>query len=578
MNAMSGIEAAKGSSPSASRSCTAACCSAISGLVRHFNHVTQGVALGWFVIAPSGRRDGEPLQQGNLRLLGSLFWPRFPVVVAILLLGCPFWSAADSPLADAAEKSDLMALRALLKQRSNVNASQPDGMTALHWAAHRDDLETAKLLVAAKADVSVTNRYGVTPLSLACQNGSAPMVELLLAHGADPNTTLRGGETVLMTAARTGRPGPVKALLAKGAKVDAKERRGQTALMWAAADGHAEVVELLLKAGADFREALPDSGFAPLFFAARNGHAGVVRVLLKAGADVNAAMEPKKPTAKGPRKGTSALLLAVENSHLELALDLIKAGADPNDQRSGFTPLHVMTWVRKPQRGEDDGDPAPLGSGSLGSIEFIRKLVATGADVNAKLATGKGGPGLFTRLGATPFLMASATADIAYMKLLVELGADPKLGNADNCTPLMVACGIGVGNAAANEVAGEEPEVLEAAAYLLKLGADVNAVDANGETAMHGAALKNLPKVVQFLTDRGAKIEVWNGKNRYGWTPLSIAEGHRPGNFKPSAETVTALQKVMRAAGVDVSAQEAAGTDRGKPGNQPDPWKSPPGK
>ena len=62
--------------------------------------------------------------------------------------------------------------------------------------------------------------------------------------------------------------------------------------------------------------------------------------------------------------------------------------------------------------------------------------------------------------------------------------------------------------------------MLEAAQLLLKLGADVNAVDANGETAMHGAAYKNLPKVVQFLADNGAKIEVWNRKNKYGWTPL----------------------------------------------------------
>lgn len=483
------------------------------------------------------------------------------MAVVLAAFGFPSF-AAQSPLADAAEKMDRAAIRTLLKQRVDANAAQPDGMTALHWAAYRDDIDAAKLLVAAKAGVAVTNRYGVMPLSLACLNGSAAMVELLLTHDADPNTTVRGGETVLMTAARTGKPGPVKALLARGAVVDAGERRGQTALMWAAADGHAEVVELLLKAGADFRMALPDSGFTPLFFAARDGRPEVVRVLLKAGADVKAVMDPKKPTAKGPRKGTGALHLAVENGHFELALDLVNAGADPNDQRSGFAPLHVMSWVRKPQRGEDDGDPAPLGSGRLSSLEFIRKLVALGADVNAQLTSGKGGPGSFTRLGATPFLMASSTADLAYMLLLIELGADPAVGNADNCTPLMVACGIGVGSAAANEVAGEEPEVLEAARLLLKLGADVNAVDANGETAMHGAAYKNLPKVVQFLADHGAKTAVWNRKNSYGWTPLAIAEGHRPGNFKPSAETVTALQRVILDAGASLSAGGSDGAPK----------------
>jgi ankyrin repeat protein len=209
-----------------------------------------------------------------------------------------------------------------------------------------------------------------------------------------------------------------------------------------------------------------------------------------------------------------------------------------------------MTWVRKPPRGEDQGAPPPPELGNLSSLQFIRELVKRGADVNARLTNGKGGAGKYNTKGATPFLMASATADLAYMRLLLELGADPSLGNADNCIPLMVACGIGVGSDAANEVAGEEPEVLEAAKLLLKLGADVNAVDANGETAMHGAALKNLPKVVQFLADNGAKIEIWNRKNRYGWTPLMLAQGHRPGNFKPSFETIEAIQRVMLTAGV----------------------------
>ena len=458
-------------------------------------------------------------------------------------------AAGESLLADAAEKSDRSTVRTLLKQHADVNALQADGMSALHWAARLDDLETAKLLVAAEANVKAANRYGVTPLSLACQNGNTVMVELLLNQGADPNTTLRGGETVLMTAARTGKAGPLKALLSRGAIVDAKERRGQTALMWAAADGHAEVVELLLKAGADFHAQLPDSGFTPWFFAAREGRTAVVRTLLKAGADVNGAMQPQKPSGKNPSTGTSALSLAVENGHFDLALDLVEAGADPNDQRPGFTALHAMTWVRKPNRGEDDGAPPPLGSGDLDSLQFIRKLVERGADVNARLQNGKGGPGLYNKAGATPFLMAAATADTVYMRLLVELGANPSLGNVDNCLPLMVACGIGVGSAAANEVAGEEPEVLEAAQLVLDLGADVNAVDANGETAMHGAAYKNMPRVVQFLADKGAKVEVWNRKNKYGWTPLLIAEGHRPGNFKPSAETIDALHRIMPAAG-----------------------------
>jgi ankyrin repeat protein len=467
----------------------------------------------------------------------------------MLLAAAGLSAPAKSPLADAAERLDRVAVRSLLKQKVDVNAPQVDGMTALHWAAYQDDTETGRLLLDAGANVKAENRYGVTPLSLACQNGNTALVELLLSTGADLNTALRGGETVLMTAARTGKTEPVKALLARGAKVDSKEQRGQTALMWAAAEGHAAVVELLIEAGADFRTALPDSGFTPTFFAVRDGHLNVVRALLKAGVDVNETMQPRKSSGKGPRRGMSPLILAVENGHFELAEALLKAGADPNDQRSGFTALHTLTWVRKPNRGDgDDGDPPPIGSGSLSSLELVRKLVQHGADVNVRLKTGKSGRGLLSRAGATPFLLAAATDDAAFMRLLVELGADPLLANEHHSTPLMAAAGVGT--IAPLEEAGTEPEALEAVQLALELGADINAVDDNGETAMHGAAYKSLPKVVQLLADKGAKVEVWNHKNKYGWTPLEIAEGYRVGNFKPSAETVAAIHQVMRAAGV----------------------------
>src|SRR5262249_24532854 len=86
---------------------------------------------------------------------------------------------------------------------------------------------------------------------------------------------------------------------------------------------------------------------------------------------------------------------------------------------------------------------------------------------------------------------------------------------------------------------------------LVKLGAEVNAVDESGETAMHGAAYRNHPRVVQLLADKGARIDVWNRKNKTGLTPVVIAEGHRPGlNFRPSPETVAALHPVRTAAGV----------------------------
>jgi uncharacterized protein len=469
-------------------------------------------------------------------------------LAVVLLAFAPESLAGGSPLADAAEKQDRASVRAMLDRHDDVNQVQVDGMTALHWAVYHDDLVMAKLLVVAKANASAGNRYGVTPLSLACVNGSTAMVELLLEAGADPNTTLRGGETALLTAARTGKPGPVKALLARGADVNAKDRRGQTPLMWAAADGHAEVVGLLLRAGANFRTPSP-TGFTPLFFAVREGRTDVVRILLKAGDDVNEAMQPKRSTGRAPARGTSPLILAVENGHFELAAALLEAGADPNDERSGFTALHTLTWVRKPNRGDDEsGDPAPIGSGNLSSLELVEKLVKHGADVNVRLKRGASGRGVLNRRGATPFLLAAMTADVPFMKTLVKLGADPRLPNADHCTPLMAAAGVGC--LAPEEEAGTEDEALEAVKLALELGNDVNVVDDNGETAMHGAAYKSFPRVAQLLADNGAKIEVWNRKNKYGWTPLAIAEGHRPGNFKPSPATIAALLRVMLAAGV----------------------------
>jgi ankyrin repeat protein len=470
------------------------------------------------------------------------------MLAALSLLG----AGSVAPLADAAQKMDRAAIRALVTQRVDVNTPQIDGMTALHWATHHDDLEIAQLLVKAGANVKAANRYGVTPLSLACTNGNGPIVELLLNAGADPNAALPGGETPLMTAARTGALASVNALLARGAAVDGKDTvRGQTALMWAAAEGHAAVVHALIDAGADVRARLT-SGFTPLLFAVRQGHVGVVRVLLKAGAGANDGIPAVTGRRSGyggrlPPAGASALLLAVTNAHYELAGHLLDAGANPNADLPGYTVLHAIAAVRKP--GVGDNDPAPEGSGIMTSIELVKKLVAHGANVNATMTKR---PNLNnTRLnerGATPFLLAALTADAELMRTLAALGADPLLTNADKSTPLMAAAGLATRSP--GEDAGTESEVLEAVQVALELGADINAVDNNGETAMHAAAYKNLPKVVRFLVSKGARIAVWNREDKFGWTPLAIAVGYRFGNFKPSPDTEAALREVMIAAGV----------------------------
>ena len=499
--------------------------------------------------SPSDQRRREPARRGARGVRGLAIGAAVAVMLGTAGLA---GAAAPSPLADAAERADQAAMRALLARHAEVNAPQVDGMTALLWAVYHDDLRVTDLLVAAGADVERRNRYGVSPLSLACTNGNSAMVERLLNAGADPDAALPGGETPLMTAARTGTLDAVAALLRRGAKVDGKDdRRGQTALMWAAAEGHVGVVEALLRAGADVHARVP-SGFTPLLFAVREGRLAVVRVLLEAGADANETFQTQgtgKLSYGGrlPPAGASALLLAVINAHYELAVELLRAGANPNASLTGYTPLHAITAVRSP--GVGDNDPAPEGSGSVSSLEFVKALVAHGADLNARMTkkTNLNNTRL-NEIGATPFFLAALTADAELMTTLARLGADPSLSNADNSTPLMAAAGLATRSP--GEDAGTESDVLAALQVALDLGADVNAVDSNGETAMHAAAYKNLPQVVKFLAARKARIQIWNQPDKFGWTPLAIAAGYRFGNFKPSPETERAIRDVMIAAGV----------------------------
>lgn len=417
-------------------------------------------------------------------------------------------------------------------------------------AVHEDDFKKVDQLIAAGVDVKAANRYGVTPLAVASESGNAAMIDRLLKAGADANAPLPGSETPLMTASRTGKLDAVKALLSRGADANAKEaKRGQTAVMWAAAEGHADVVEALIAAGADFKARL-DSGFTPLLFAAREGRKEVIRVLLKAGVDVNETVQPRRPGGgKAPRAGSTALHLAAGNAHFEVAAFLVESGADPNAIGPGYTALHMVPSIRK--SGLGDNDPSPDGSGNMNSLEFVKFMVGHRANLNLRM-TRKVGFGLtsLNTLGATPFFLAARTADAELMRLLAKLGADPSIPNADNSTPLMAVAGLGTRSP--GEDAGSEPEVVEAMQVALDLGNDINAVDNNGETAMHGAAYKNYPKAVEFLAAHGAKPDIWNRPNKQGWTPLVIAQGFRFGNFKPSPVTVAAFAKVLTAAGLPV--------------------------
>jgi ankyrin repeat protein len=483
------------------------------------------------------------------------------ILSSLLLLGLGMAiSAGAASLPDAAEKHDQDSIRALLKSGADVNAAQVDGTTALHWAAFHNDAELVGLLLKAGAAVGTQNLYGVPPLAQACINANAEIVKLLLEAGADPNTTMKGGETALMLASRSGNAEAVKALLDKGADPNRRERLGQTALMWAAAEGNLDAVKVLLHAGADIKAQL-DSGFTPFFFAVREGHLDVVREFLAAGVDLTATMQPAGGV--GERAGrrappTSPLMLAIQNGHFEVALALVDGGADPNDMSMGFTPLHMIPAIRRPDSSDiSDGAP-PQGRGSLSSAEFVREIVKRGADVNFRLPE-KGRDripntsSLTEPAGSTPFLFAADRADVPLMRLLLELGADPTIPNFNGTTPFMAAAGLGTQEPA--EEAGVEAESLEAVELLLGLGANVNEVNNDGDTAMHGAAYNMYPKVIEFLAANGADPAIWSKPNRFGRTPLYIAEGHSGRLPRPDAPTIAAVTKLMLEAGLSLEGE-----------------------
>jgi ankyrin repeat protein len=442
----------------------------------------------------------------------------------------------DDRLIVAAKEQDVATVRDLLRQAVDVNTRQADGATALHWAAHWDDVSTAKLLVEAGADVDAANGYGVTPLLLACTNASVAMVQTLLAAGADPNQPRATGEAPVMTCARTGNVETVKALLTRGADVNVKESsRGQTALMWAIAEGHRQVVRLLVQHGADVRTA-STGGFTPLLFAAREGDAESARELLAAGADLN-EVSPD---------GSTPLLMATLRGHVPLALWLLEKGADPNASGTGYTALHWAagswrTQLTGPFGIVSDRDPEWRAMGGLPSdkLTLVKALLDHGADPNVRLTKEPPQYGFsnarfkVSLRGATPFFLAALAADVEVMRVLAAYGAHTTRGTeeriaaegggsierAGSTTPLMAAAGIG---RVPNESFITEAQTLEAVKLALELGGDVNATNAGGDTALHGAAHIRSARLVQLLVERGASVNV---RNKLGFTPLQVAEG-----------------------------------------------------
>ena len=426
-------------------------------------------------------------------------------------------AAVRPPLIDAARNSDKTALRAELAVKGDVNAAEPDGTTALHWASYRDDLESADLLLRAGANVNAATDLGVTPLWTASLNGSVPMVRRLLESGAHPNAPLLSGETPLMVAARAGNADIVSRLLAKDANPNARATRGQTALMWAVAQKHAGVVKVLLAGGADvhirsdvwsqmmavpphgypaYNREIPHGADTALLFAARVGDLPSAKLLVAAGANVNDA----------DAWGISAITLAAHSGFGELVEFLLDKGADPNAAASGFTALHEAILRR--------------------DEKTAMALLAHGADPNTPLRTWtptrRASRDLYfdpVLVGATPFWLAARFSQPALMRLLATRGADPLIVHQSESvagkgfqlrkevtTALMAAVGMGGGTAWVQPPNRErEPLALEAVKLAVELGVDVNTATNDGRTALAAAKALGYTSVVTFLIEKGAR-------------------------------------------------------------------------
>ena len=446
--------------------------------------------------------------------------------VAVCAVGRIAAAAEGLPLHDAVKSADAERIRTLIANDVDVNGTDGDGTTALHWAAHANDVASGEALIAAGTDVDAASRFGATALALASENGSAAFLELLLAAGADPNAASPEGETALMTVARTGQVDAVRMLLAHGADPNlAEDWRGQTALMWASAENNLDAAELLLGGGTNVH-ARSTRGFSALMFAVRAGFIDMTRRLVDAGASPEETLFD----------GTSALVLAAKNGHYELGAFLLKAGADPNADDQGWTALHEIKWTRRPNLGFNN--PPPFITGEMTDLAFIRALAAHGTDLDARMTKEPNNRhrNVLNRVGSTPFLLAAKAADVEMMRLLFELGADPLLPNEDGTTPLMVAAGVGIW--AVGESPGTNQEAFDAVKYAFELGGDVTTIDDNGDTALHGAIIRGSESLVRFLLDQGAELDAMNEK---GWTPLRIARGvfySNTGKRWPEMETL----------------------------------------
>ena len=493
--------------------------------------------------------------------------------LALLLLSPVYAKTAD--LATAALNEDKATVRSLLKEGADVNAALPDGTTALHWAVRADDAELVDLLIRAKANVQVADGDGITPLSLACANANVAMIRKLLAAGADANAADPNGVSPLMVVAGLGKVDALQVLLDAGAAVNARDRAAQqTALMVAVRANRPDAVKLLLDHGAEVdaatrvgktparrppgagggshglgivRSGWPDRGYqeatpggmTALLYAARDGRLEIVRMLLAAGAHVYGTDVNK----------ISPLMMAITNNHIEVAGFLLEHGAEVNARDFwGRTPLWAAVEIRNLEYGRS-GERNVDREQVLG---FITTLLGRGADPNARTAEvppirrflmGLGDLSWVDFTGQTPFLRAALAGDTTVMRLLLDKGADPNIATFAGTTALMAAAGV---NWMGGQTYTESKEsLMDAVKLCLEKGADVNAANSMGLTAVFGAANRGSDDILEYLVEKGARLDV---KDKEGRTPMVWAEGVFLATNSPQRKpsTIALIEKLQQ--------------------------------
>jgi len=421
---------------------------------------------------------------------------RIIVICIAVFLSCMagiVLGAGPSEVASAAERGDLASLRNLIAKKTDVNATQPDGTTALHWAVYRNDVAMTDALLQAGAKAKVTNRNGISPLYMASLYGNPAIISRLLKQGADSAEKGPSGETMLMLAARNGNPEAIKLLLAARADVNAKEPlRGTTALMWAVEQKHPSAVKALLDGGADFK--------------ARSGNAGNPRnYMASSGASSNAGEQTAKmrlcvaqnggPSVEEQIRTGSTSLSDTEGPCAVYGRNAVGRGAPTGGNRAGAGGTGARGGAQArggapesdappDDAGEDDGPVAGLvgtGGGGLtalilaareNDLESAKLLVAAGADVNET-----------SNAGWSPLLMATNNRNYLLGKFLVERGADVNKANSTAFTPLYLATDNRNIEGGDYPVPKPDMDHLDFIKILLDRGADPDArVNGNTET------------------------------------------------------------------------------------------------